>query len=106
MSAASTSLSPSSMRDTLQRPARELREVLEPLAAQTSPITVHFHHPRTKNELLACIDGILAQSLTENRVPMLHFEAHGAALFPGERTSRGFVLESRELLTWRELFPI
>jgi hypothetical protein len=83
-----------------------LREVLEPLASEKSPITVHFHHPCSKRDVLACLTGILSQSLAENRVPMLHLETHGAIPLPGELTSRGLVVESGELLTWRELVPL
>lgn len=83
-----------------------LQEVLEPLAAESSPITIHFHRLRGKDDVLACLHRILNQSLVENRVPMLHFEAHGAKLVPGELTSRGLVLESKELLAWREMVPI
>jgi hypothetical protein len=72
-----------------------LRDVLEPLAAEKAPIiTVHFHRPHGKNDVLECLKGILSQSLAENRVPMLHLETHGAVPLPGERTSRGLVVES------------
>src|ERR1700680_1864991 len=83
-----------------------LRDVLEPLAVEKSPITVHFHRPHSKDDVLACLKGILSQALAENRVPMLHLETHGAVPLPGELTSRGLVVKSMELLTWRELVPI
>src|SRR5207244_734386 len=70
-----------------EKTGSRLREVIEPLAAETSPITVHFHNPRTKGEVFGGLENILSQSYAEGRVPLLRFEAHGAQPLPGELTS-------------------
>jgi hypothetical protein len=83
-----------------------LFDVLEPIARQRSPITVHLHHAVGKSDFLRCLESILEQSVAENRVPLLHIEAHGAFPAPNVKTSDGLCLESHEFVSWRELVPL
>lgn len=86
------------------RTGRLLFERLETLCLGTAANPA-LHVIGSRAELLRLLDRVVAES-KDGRYPLLHFETHGADRAPGiSSSSVGLVLESYELVTWKELAP-
>lgn len=85
------------------RSGRRLYEQL--LDLQRGPVQIAYHFVRTRDEVAAVMLRIVAEA-EAGAFPLVHLEAHGEVRQPGRTTtSRGLVLASGELFSWKDLAP-
>ncbi len=63
------------------------------------PIATVFEQCESKVELLAILDNIHKEILSNNEYPWIHIECHGS------EAEDGLVLSNRDLVSWQELKP-
>lgn len=86
------------------RSGLRLSENLQDLSYST-PIKVAYHSVATEVDIRAVMSAIVSEAQA-GLFPMIHLEAHGEERQPGRaRTSRGLVLSSGALFSWRDLAP-